>query len=362
MRIYHFTGLSPIKKANSALMMCVFQVMFLKRSIQDAWNRFSPIYFPEFRDASFGGCTYLCSIVNCLKGLLRAVALDWYNYDTFDTKSYDYYSSIKNGDINWVVPKKLLALSNPSNGSIELYGRMMRSLGISAVIRLNQNTYQADKFKKLGIRHYDLYFTDGTCPSEEILRTFMKIVEGESGAVAVHCRAGLGRAGTLIACYLMKHYEFIASEAIAWCRLCRPGSILGSQQLFVVEIEETCVKWGEAYKKSLGGSSIFGGKNLEAKIPFRRKSFDLRSEEIYKGEEKEKGQAKMLLVVKQRNQNLIKHSIDDRDAISPPLSYRRNSLDLRNSSMGFTHTILIKDALSYTMASPIGKTKFSAEL
>ena len=30
--------------------------------------------------------------------------------------------------------------------------------------------------------------------------------------------AGLGRTGTLIACYIMKHYRFTAAEAIAWLR------------------------------------------------------------------------------------------------------------------------------------------------
>ncbi len=32
------------------------------------------------------------------------------------------------------------------------------------------------------------------------------------------CAAGLGRTGTLIACYMMKHYKFTAAECIAWAR------------------------------------------------------------------------------------------------------------------------------------------------
>jgi len=47
--------------------------------------------------------------------------------------------------------------------------------------------------------------------------------------------AGLGRTGTLIACYMMKHYKFTAAECIAWCRICRPGSIIGPQQNFLEE-------------------------------------------------------------------------------------------------------------------------------
>ena len=45
--------------------------------------------------------------------------------------------------------------------------------------------------------------------------------------------AGLGRTGTLIGCYLMKHYGFSAHEAIAWIRICRPGSIIGHQQAWL---------------------------------------------------------------------------------------------------------------------------------
>lgn len=47
--------------------------------------------------------------------------------------------------------------------------------------------------------------------------------------------AGLGRTGTLIACYIMKHYKFTHGEAIAWIRICRPGSIIGPQQNFLEE-------------------------------------------------------------------------------------------------------------------------------
>ena len=54
------------------------------------------------------------------------------------------------------------------------------------------------------------------------------------------CVAGLGRTGTLIGCYLMKHYEMSAAETIAWIRIARPGSILGPQQHYMEQYVMYC--------------------------------------------------------------------------------------------------------------------------
>ena len=43
--------------------------------------------------------------------------------------------------------------------------------------------------------------------------------------VMVHCLAGLGRTGTLLACYLIKYQKMPADEAIQKIREERPGSI-----------------------------------------------------------------------------------------------------------------------------------------
>jgi cell division cycle 14 len=82
-----------------------------------------------------------------------------------------------------------------------------------------------------------LIFTDGTAPNGDVVQKFLDIAESTEGAVAVHCKAGLGRTGCLIGCYVLKHYRFPAADFIGWIRIARPGSILGPQQHFLIDIE-----------------------------------------------------------------------------------------------------------------------------
>jgi len=118
------------------------------------------------------------------------------------------------------------------------------------VVRLNNATYDREKFIKNGINHIDLYFLDGSTPSEEIIEAFLETSEKEKNALAVHCKAGLGRTGSLIACYAMKHFGFPADAFIGFIRIMRPGSVLGPQQHFLNEIQDRCFKKGQIYRKA----------------------------------------------------------------------------------------------------------------
>ena len=69
----------------------------------------------------------------------------------------------------------------------------------------------------------------------------------------MHCKAGLGRTATMICCYAMKNYKIPAVAMIAWNRICRPGSVLGPQQHFLLEHERTL----------MAAPSIFGASAAE---------------------------------------------------------------------------------------------------
>lgn len=50
---------------------------------------------------------------------------------------------------------------------------------------------------------------------------------------------------------MIKHYQYTAKEAIAWCRICRPGSIVGPQQQYVAMQEERLMHEGQVYRAQL---------------------------------------------------------------------------------------------------------------
>merc|ERR1719456_1676699 len=162
--------------------------------------------------------------------------------------------------MNWIMPEKFLAFAGPSPTPIDAdgfpaftpedYCPIFKSGNITLVVRLNKKQYDRRRFTEHGIKHVDLYFLDGSCPSREIINKFLYISENEPGAIAVHCKAGLGRTGTLIGLYSMKHYGFPARAFIGWNRICRPGSILGPQQQFLVEMQREMLEAGEMLRRT----------------------------------------------------------------------------------------------------------------
>eukprot|EP00960_Hanusia_phi_P049121 759374-Hanusia_phi.AAC.3 len=203
-----------------------------------------------------------------LLGAYLAIMVNFFNYDEFDVEDYEFWDHPLNGDLHMytimlaclkyaefrsrVMPcagptvSKFIAFKGPSAKREKIapgvytftpkdYIEVFKDKGVTAVVRLNEpDTYDGKEFSKNGINHYDLYFDDCTVPPANIVSQFLDICDREQGALAVHCKAGLGRTGTLIALWMMKNYGcfagFTANQCIGWLRIVRPGSIIGPQQ------------------------------------------------------------------------------------------------------------------------------------
>jgi len=261
-RIVHCCRPQHDTRANSVMLVCCWSLLYDNKSPEEAFAPFvglRPVLCP-YRDASLGPPCFNLTVLHCLMGLAKGREFGWYNADRFDTKEYDFYERVENGDLNWIVPGKFLAFSGPTQTPIayvdgvktntpETYFEYFDKLDITGIVRFNNKVYDRKKFLEAGFNHYDLYFSDGGNPTDAIIKRFMEIAEAEKGGLAVHCKAGLGRTGTLISLYLMKHYQITACEIIGWIRLCRPGSVIGPQQLFLMDLEKRMWREGEEFRR-----------------------------------------------------------------------------------------------------------------
>ncbi len=111
-----------------------------------------------------------------------------------------------------------------------------REEGITAVVTLTEDRLKPWMIEEAGLRYLHLPIRDFTSPSLEQVEQFVDFVSEEresGGKVLVHCTAGYGRSGTMLASWLV-HEGQSAEDAINEVRRQRPGSIETPAQIEVV--------------------------------------------------------------------------------------------------------------------------------
>lgn len=281
-KIFHYCMSNAHLQTNAAVLMGAFQILELGRSAAEAYAVFGAHSkaFAPFHDASPVTCTYKLTVKHCLQAIEKAHHVGLFDYAKFDIRDYEEMEKVECGDLNWIIKDRCFAFAGPQSSREaglldgystlvpEFYHEYFRRRNVKTIIRLNKRYYDAKRFTKVGIQVVEIYFRDGGVPTMKQVNMFLKCMEEvpEGQGIGVHCKAGLGRTGTLIGCYLMKHFRLTHAEAIAWIRICRPGSIIGPQQHFIQELQPLMWRAGDEMR---GGDPGRGGELDEMRSKFK---------------------------------------------------------------------------------------------
>jgi atypical dual specificity phosphatase len=135
---------------------------------------------------------------------------------------------------SWVEKPVLAALARPSSAE-DL--RWLRTHGIQVLLSLTEDRPRRDWADDAGLLVFHEPLEDMEPPTQEQLDRAVSAIEravARNMPVAVHCGAGLGRTGAVLAAYFVTK-GMSAANAIARVRRLRPGSIETDEQAEAVE-------------------------------------------------------------------------------------------------------------------------------
>jgi atypical dual specificity phosphatase len=134
----------------------------------------------------------------------------------------------------WIEQPHFAAMARPRDPA-EL--TWLRKQGIEVLLSLTEDPPRRDWVNDAGMLLVHVPVVDMEAPTQSQIDRCIATVEKASGrgmGVAVHCGAGLGRTGVIVACYYVTQ-GLTAQNAIARVRRLRPGSVETDEQAEAVE-------------------------------------------------------------------------------------------------------------------------------
>jgi hypothetical protein len=174
----------------------------------------------------------------------------------------DEYPGIQGLHSSWVTDY-LLGMQRLHQDTVPAVIEKFLAAGIRSVFNLTQPgehpycghellessgfSYNPDDLMAKGITHFNYNWEDMTAPSMSMLLDIVQVALHEikkGSKLALHCHAGYGRTGTVIACILIAKEGMDSLAAIKLVRAKRPGSIQKVSQERIIHAFE--VTWREA--------------------------------------------------------------------------------------------------------------------
>ncbi|MDA4134657.1 MAG: dual specificity protein phosphatase family protein [Thaumarchaeota archaeon] len=139
----------------------------------------------------------------------------------------------------WVIEGRLAASGLPSS---EGQLRWLQSHGVDSILTLRETPLPEEWVAATRLSAKHVKMLDHAPPSPEALEEATGYISAQlkdGRSVLVHCLAGVGRTGSVLAAYMIEYEGRSADDAIARLRAIRPGSVEGAQESAVRDYEKT---------------------------------------------------------------------------------------------------------------------------
>ncbi len=140
-------------------------------------------------------------------------------------------------NFSWLIEDEIAGMAKPASSVYDF--EFLKDNGFEAIVSLSELPLSEVLIEEFGFTVKHIPVRDFEAPTLEQIENFVAFAENvrsEGKKLVVHCDAGIGRTGTMLACYLVSK-GYSAADAIEEVRIRRPGS------LETIEQEEVVLKY-----------------------------------------------------------------------------------------------------------------------